>query len=229
MKTVAPEFRRSFRAGPTNRQRWTAVFALLVVFALNAPTALAQDRPLRRNRATAPATGSSSEKNSPLMDDIASGEAGAGSAVPLKYPFPKLKKHGKETLDVDFAHLACFDFESPHDPALQRNGERKRIPWEVVALDGQLVRVRGFIIPTKQSEEGRATECVIVRNTMVCCFGKVPAANEWVLVKVKHPGAVVIENVPLFFYGRLHVGEIYENGAFAGLYRLECDKVTLGE
>jgi hypothetical protein len=157
-------------------------------------------------------------------------EADAGAQVPLKYPFPKLRKHGKEKiLDVDFAHLACFDFAPPEDPALQRNGERKRIPWEVMALDGQFVRVRGYMMPTRQTEEGRATECVIVRNTLVCCYGQSPGPNEWVLVKVREPGAVVLENVPLFFYGRLHVGEIYENGAFAGLYRLDCDRVTLGE
>jgi hypothetical protein len=91
------------------------------------------------------------------------------------------------------------------------------------------VRVRGYMMPTRQTDEGRATECVIVRNTMVCCFGQTPGPNEWVLVKVREPGAVVLENVPLYFYGRLHVGEIYENGAFAGLYRLDCDRVTLGE
>jgi len=151
------------------------------------------------------------------------------TAVPLKYKFPKVKKHGKDVLDVDFMHLACFEFTPPTDPALQRTGERSRIPWEVQALDGQRVRIRGYMMPTRQTEEGRALECVIVRNTMVCCYGQTPAPTEWVLVKIREPGAVALENVPLYFYGRLHVGEIYENGAFAGLYQLECDKVTLGE
>jgi hypothetical protein len=171
-------------------------------------------------------TAAAADEPTPFLD---AGPDGA-SQVLLKHPFPKLKKHGKEkVLDVDFAHLACFDFTPPEDPALQRTGERKRIPWEVVALDGQLVRIRGYMMPTRQTEEGRALECVIVRNTMVCCYGQTPASNEWVLVKVREPGAVVLENVPLYFYGRLHVGEIYENGAFAGLYRLECDRVTMGE
>jgi hypothetical protein len=157
-------------------------------------------------------------------------EPDAITQVPLTHPFPKIKKHGKDkVLDLDFAHLACFDFQPPDDPALQRNGERKRIPWEVVALDGQQVRIRGYMMPIRQTEEGRAIECAIVRSTLICCYGQTPAPNEWVLVKVREPGAVVLENVPLFFYGRLHVGEIYENGAFAGLYRLECDRVTMGE
>lgn len=160
----------------------------------------------------------------PLGDTI-----DAGPQVPLKYPFPPLRRHRTDHVDVEFAHLACFDFTPPTDPALQRAGERTSIPWEVMALDGQLVRIRGYMMPVNQTDDGRATECVIVRNTLVCCFGQSPAPNEWVLVKVQEPGAVVIENVPLFFYGRLHVGEIYENGAFAGLYRLECDRVTMGE
>lgn len=157
---------------------------------------------------------------------------GGGDAirsVPLTHPFPPVRKHAGGYVDIDFAHLASFAFEAPTDPALQRNGERSRIPWEVLALDGQLVRLRGYMIPTAQDEDGRATECVVVRNTLVCCFGQIPAPNEWVLVNVEPPGAVVLENVVLFFYGRLQVGEIYENGAFAGLYRLECSKVTMGE
>jgi hypothetical protein len=173
----------------------------------------------------APSLGAQSSPDAAFPGD----GADAGSPVALKYPFPKLKKHDKNTFDVDFMHLACFAFTPPDNPALQRNGERKRIPWEVVALDGQLVRIRGYMMPTLQSDEGRATECVIVRNTLVCCYGQSPGPNEWVLVKVREPGAVVLENVPLYFYGRLHVGEIYENGTFAGLYRLDCDRVTLGE
>jgi hypothetical protein len=156
-------------------------------------------------------------------------EPDVGPRVPLKYPFPPLRPHAKDHVEVNFAHLACFDFEAPTDPVLQRSGERKRIPWEVLALDGRLVRIEGYMMPVDQDEEGRTRECLIVRNTLVCCYGRSPAPNEWVLVKVREPGAVVIENVPLFFYGRLHVGEIYENGVFAGLYRLDCDRVTLGE
>lgn len=162
-------------------------------------------------------------------DETFGGGGDAIRSVPLTQPFPTVRKHAGDYLDIDFAHLACFNFEAPTDPALQRNGERSRIPWEVLALDGQLVRLRGYMIPTTQDEDGRATACVVVRSTLVCCFGQAPAANEWVLVTVEPPGAVVLENVVLFFYGRLQVGEIYENGAFAGLYRLECSKVTMGQ
>jgi hypothetical protein len=157
------------------------------------------------------------------------GGVDAGSQVPLKHPFPPVPRHAGDYLDLTFNHLACFDFTPPTDPALQRDGERKRIPWEVIALDGQLVRVRGYMMPTTQDEDGRTTECVVVRSTLVCCFGQAPAPNEWVLVTVRPPGAVVLENTPLFFYGRLSVGEIYEHGAFAGLYRLDCTKVTMGQ
>jgi hypothetical protein len=187
--------------------------------------ALAMAGLLATTFASAPATVSAADVALP-----GSANGDGIDAVPLKYPFPKLKKHGAEkVLDVDFAHLACFDFIPPEDPALQRNGERRRIPLELQALDGQLVRVRGYMMPVRQNDDGRAIECAIVRNTMVCCYGQSPAPNEWVLVKVREPGAVVLDNVPLYFYGRLQVGEMYENGVFAGLYRLDCDRVTLGE
>jgi len=148
--------------------------------------------------------------------------------VPLTHYFPTPKKH-KGVWDLGFRHLATFVFEPPVDPAGQRNGEQKRIPQELRSFDGTLVRIRGFMMPVKMNDVGRVTECVVIPNTMSCCYGQTPRPNEWVLVTIAQPGAAILEDVPLFFYGRLHVGEIYEDGMFAGLYRLECDNVTLAE
>lgn len=148
--------------------------------------------------------------------------------VPLTHYFPTPKKH-KGVWDIGFRHLATFAFEPPLDPALQRNGEQKRIPQELRSLDGTMVRIRGFMMPVEMNDAGRATECIVIPNTMSCCYGQTPRPNEWVLVTIAQPGAAILEDVPLYFYGRLHVGEIYEDGMFAGLYRLECDKVTLAE
>ncbi|MBE2216348.1 MAG: DUF3299 domain-containing protein [Opitutaceae bacterium] len=132
------------------------------------------------------------------------------------------RKDDTGRLEVEFAFLAGFEFKPITDPAKQVQNDQSRIPSEVLALDKQNVRVRGFVMPLTLNAAGRVESCVVVRNTMICCYGVTPEPNEWIVVSFRDPVPRMPENVPLFFYGRLQVGETYENGEFSGLYRLEC-------
>jgi hypothetical protein len=62
---------------------------------------------------------------------------------------------------------------------------------------------------------------------MMCCYGIMPAPNEWVVVKMNGPGTVAMMDTPLNFYGTLRVGEIYEDNMFSGIYRLDGEKVSV--
>jgi hypothetical protein len=206
---------------PTKHQLFCPLALLGVTLLVVAPPVQAAEG---NPRGSPESASSSRSEGSPVLKSLDADMP----VVPLTHLFPTPKKHNG-VWDLGFRHLACFAFEPPSDPKLQISGERKRIPAEVRAFDGELVRIRGFMVPINQDSKGRTTECIAIRNTLFCCFGQEPAPNEWVLVTIKDPGAEVIENVPVYFYGRLHVGEIYEEGMFAGLYRLECDRVTLVE
>lgn len=162
--------------------------------------------------------------------------------------FPELKKNSEGYWLVDFRHLASFTFEALQAPTpaksdsakpgtlqadavmadlLGQVGSVNRIPPEVQALEGKRVSISGYMLPVNFDEKGFVKEFLIIRSPMVCCYGVAPRLNEWVVVKMdpKAKKIVPMMDVPLDFYGTLHVGEKYEGGVFTGLYRLEGEKI----
>ncbi|HWA28268.1 MAG TPA: DUF3299 domain-containing protein [Lacunisphaera sp.] len=99
------------------------------------------------------------------------------------------------------------------------------IPEEVTALDGKQVRLGGYMLPVKL-EDGLATQFLILRNQSMCCFGRPPAPNEWIVARMKGKGVPSRMDTPLYFYGKLHVGEVFQHQVFTGLYELEVEKVS---
>ena len=166
--------------------------------------------------------------------------------------FPELKQGPGGYWLVDFSHLASFPYEAPKteappkvDPtpteplpspdqllsdAAQKAAATNVIPREVLALEGRRVSIFGYMLPVTLDEKGFVKEFLIIRSPMVCCYGAVPGPNEWVVVKMmpKSQKVAPMMDVPLNFYGTLHVGEIFEGGMFAGLYRLDGEKVAVG-
>lgn len=127
---------------------------------------------------------------------------------------------------VSLAYLASYPLATPPEAEPPPPGSREGIPDGIVRLDGQRVTIRGYIIPTKL-EAGRATEFLLLSDPMQCCYGAMPAPNEWVVVKMKGKGAYPAIDTALYVHGTFRVGYVFDSGAFAGVYALECDKVTL--
>jgi hypothetical protein len=141
-------------------------------------------------------------------------------------PDQPLKREPDGSWNVSFGQLASYRLDAPAPGAVAKPGSVERIPEPLRKLDGEKVRVSGFMLPVKV-EGGLATEFLIVRNPLVCCYGMMPAPNEWVCVKVAGKGVPMQMDTPLQFSGTLHVGEIYENDFFVGVYRLDADKVSV--
>jgi hypothetical protein len=141
-------------------------------------------------------------------------------------PDQPLKREADGFWNVNFGQLASYRLDAPAAGAVAKPGSVERIPEPLRQLDGQHVRLSGFMLPVKV-EGGLATEFLIVRNPMVCCYGMMPAPNEWVCVKAPGKGVPMQMDLPLQFSGTLHVGEIYENDFFVGVYRLDADKVSV--
>lgn len=161
--------------------------------------------------------------------------------------FPDLKQDSSGYWMVDFRHLASFIFDPsnfpPQDdpnqtkgiPFFQEDnrvpdagtsaGSVDRIPRKVRALDGKRIVLKGFMLPTAE-KDGLTREFLIIRSQLTCCFGIPPAPNEWVVVKMPSKGVQPQMDIPLSFYGTLHVGEMYEQGTFVGVYRLDCERVS---
>lgn len=112
----------------------------------------------------------------------------------------------------------AYDAQKPDEPVGPRVDEQ--LPSAVRALDGRVVQVTGFMLPTRMADGGRVTEFLLMRDQTMCCFGAQPQMNEWIVVKLAKP-ALYIPDVPKTFTGKLRVGAVVENGYMSGIYLLD--------
>lgn len=131
-------------------------------------------------------------------------------------------------LKLGFDRLASYRFESPaYDPAAAPDAPpptgEEQIPESVKAWSGRKAIVTGFMLPTKL-EKGLTTEFLLVKDAAMCCYGVVPAMNEWVVVRMRK-GVRPLMDVPISFYGTLTVGAVIENGYVTGIYELDGEKM----
>ena len=132
-------------------------------------------------------------------------------------------------LRIGFDRLAAFPFTVPdYDPSAAPGKPPPslagQIPEAIKQLDGQNVQVAGYMLPTKM-EKGLVTEFLVVSGPMMCCYGVVPKMNEWIVVRMQKEGVKPLMDVPVYFYGRFKVGEMYENGYLTGIYYLEGERM----
>lgn len=137
-----------------------------------------------------------------------------------------------EFLIVGFDRLAAFNYDIPDEapaatnaPAKTATAPKDQIPAAVKAFDKQRVALKGFMLPLKV-EGGLITELLIMRDQSMCCYGTVPKINEWVSVKMTGKGVKPIMDQAVTLYGKLHVGEIRENGYLVGIYQMDGEKVA---
>ena len=82
------------------------------------------------------------------------------------------------------------------------------------------------MIPLKNEGED-VVEFVLVRNQNACCFGIVPAMNEWIHIKMeKEQVAPYAIDIPITVFGKLEVGESYENDLLMSIYRMQGKRVV---
>lgn len=102
------------------------------------------------------------------------------------------------------------------------------IPAKVKALDKKRVALKGFMLPLKV-EGGLVTEMLIMKDQSMCCYGTVPKIHEWVSIKMAEKGVKPLMDLPVTLYGKLHVGEMRENGYLTGIYRMDGEKMAATE
>lgn len=151
----------------------------------------------------------------------------------------ELTEKAQETVDepdeidgykvVGFDELAKFKYEVPDDPITDPKAkailEKNIIPEKVRALDRKKIAVRGYMLPLRV-EDGLITEFLVLRDQSACCFGAVPKINEWISVRMpKGKGVKPVMDVPVYFFGKLKVGEVLENDYLVGIYEMDGDKI----
>jgi len=138
---------------------------------------------------------------------------------------------GGEHVVVGFRVLSDFDYEPPRPedfperPAVQDLPDQ--IPPHVRDLDAREVLLIGFMVPLDFDRDGGITSFALTQNQMFCCFGQVPAMNEWVTVSMPEGTSTrYVPSLPVGVFGKLEVGEALENGFVTSVYRLRADRVA---
>jgi hypothetical protein len=124
---------------------------------------------------------------------------------------------------VDFSTLTDFEFPG----FLRTDGEVSvpELPEEIVALDGRLIAIEGFMNPMMFDADG-VSEFTLVADPQFCCFGATPQLNHFLYVTLADDERCEFYSiVPLAVYGRLEIGPEEEDGLVLSLYRLEADHV----
>jgi uncharacterized protein len=131
-------------------------------------------------------------------------------------------------VNADFETLASFDFNIP-DSAITNRADSdklaKQIPDAIRKLDGKVVRIRGFMIPLKESAE-KTTEFLITRSQPSCCFSGATGISEIVTVKASGKGVFVKMDDAVAIEGTLHVGPIMDSGYVVGIYQMDDGKMV---
>ena len=133
---------------------------------------------------------------------------------------------------VGFEQLAGYNIEVPddllgpltNDAAAAAAKTDAMIPQPVRALDKMRVSLTGFMLPLKV-EGGLVTELLIMKDQSMCCYGSTPKLNEWVSIKMIGAGVKALMDQPVTLFGRLHVGEMRENGYLVGIYKMDGEKM----
>jgi len=145
------------------------------------------------------------------------GTANAGSGTPAS------------PLSVGFDRLASFAYALPDGPVdtnvVAQTASTNQIPTTIRALNDQFISLKGFMLPLKV-EKGLVTELLIMRDQSMCCYGTVPKINEWVSVKMVGDGVKPVMDQAVTLFGKLKVGEMYENGYLVGIYALDGERMA---
>jgi len=130
-------------------------------------------------------------------------------------------------VNADFETLASYTFNVPDMTATNHPTvaqAEKQIPAAIKKLDGQIVRIRGFMMPVKEVQ-GKTTEFLITRSQPSCCFSGATEITEFVTVKVPGKGFDTMMDDPISIQGTLHVGAVTDSGFIVGLYSLDAEKL----
>ena len=98
----------------------------------------------------------------------------------------------------------------------------------VTSLDGQNIRLPGYIVPLEVSEEGRTTEFLLVPYFGACIHVPPPPSNQ--IVHVKSEVGVKVDELyqPYWVEGAMQVKASSSELADAG-YQMEADKIYMYE
>ena len=124
---------------------------------------------------------------------------------------------------LEFGFLTSFEY--PDLVELDAEEAPPELPSDISELDGELIAIEGFMNPLAFDREG-VSQFALVNDPLNCCFGATPAMNHWIDVTLPEGERTAFYSLgPVAVYGRLEVGESFEDGFVISLFRMRADHV----
>ncbi|MBI3854526.1 MAG: DUF3299 domain-containing protein [Planctomycetes bacterium] len=102
--------------------------------------------------------------------------------------------------------------------------EKMKLPADVTAWNGRVVKATGFINPLSQTRN--LTGFLLVKDRASCCYGKMPQMNHYINVKLKPGQSANYSTDPVTIQGLLKVEERFDGDWPLGLYWMEAAEVV---
>ncbi len=154
----------------------------------------------------------------------------ADNAPPLAPPSPVKIKIGRDELfELGFEKLSAFPFTivdagTGATPAQIADAQlHDQVPAWIHFYEGRRVVLTGYMMPL-QSENGRWTKFIMMRDVTTCCYGAVPNMNDYVVVTMKGEGVAAAQDVPSELIGVFHVMPKYDGGYITSLFTMDGEK-----
>lgn len=120
-------------------------------------------------------------------------------------------------------HETTFD-DVKFEMKKEERFERRMLTPEIEQLDGQRIRIRGYILPTFR--QTGLTEFVLVRDNMECCFGPGAALYDAILVQMNAGVSTDFSIRPVAVEGVFSVRELIgPDGKHLAVYHLQGEAV----
>jgi len=124
---------------------------------------------------------------------------------------------------LDFGFLSSFEY--PEMVELDTDEDPPELPADILELDGTLIAIEGFMNPLAFDREG-VSQFALVNDPLNCCFGATPQPNHWIDVTLPEGERTAFYSLdPVAAYGRIEVGELFEDGFLISLFRMRADYV----
>jgi hypothetical protein len=192
-------------------RRWWALALLLISIAIGCAPAESRVAPPQR-----PAPGAR-ETGSTTAGDRAQEEA-AGAAAPVV----AVKPPPVATGDGRVREITFDDLKLPLEKG--EPFDRGILPPAVDALQGQRVRIRGYILPSFQQRG--ITQFVLVRDNMECCFGPGALLHDCVVVRMRPGKSADFSIRPVAVAGSFRIEELKgPDGKHLAVYAIDGDAV----
>jgi hypothetical protein len=145
------------------------------------------------------------------------------SSNPAAPPRPRLKP-GAKTVALaragDRPYDKTFD-DLRFEMTLGEKFKRSMLTENIEQLNGQRIRIRGYILPTPQKRG--ITQFVLVRDNQECCFGPGAALYDCILVEMKPGNTADFTIRPIAVEGTFEVHEFAVGGKYLAIYRMSAE------